>query len=73
MSGKRASDPTGTLIQFVAILLLAAIWAMILHKGYGDISIIADRYSGADFWRELARYFIGNLAGGGTKPAAVKP
>jgi hypothetical protein len=37
---------------------------MILHKGYADISLLAQQHSGDRFWWALARYFIGNLAGG---------
>lgn len=57
------------LVQALAIAGLVLIWAMILHKGYTDISLIADRHSGAGFRLEVARYLIGNLAGG--KPPAV--
>ena len=38
---------------------------MIAHKGHTDISALAEKHSGKQFWTALARYFIGNLAGGG--------
>jgi hypothetical protein len=54
-----------TALQAIAILCLAGICSMIVHKGYADISVIAAKHSGGDFWLELARYALGNLAGGG--------
>jgi hypothetical protein len=54
--------------QILAITLLTLICAIIVHKGYNDISRIAEKHSGTDFWVELARYAIGNLAGGAKKP-----
>ena len=53
--------------QVVAIALLVLIFAMIAHKGYHDISRIAEKHSGKEFWVEMARYAIGNLAGGARK------
>ena len=60
----RARNVMVTALQTLAILGLALIWAMVVHKGYADISVIAAKHSGVDFWRELAVYLIGNLAGG---------
>jgi hypothetical protein len=54
--------------QVLAIALLSLIFAMIVHKGYNDISRIAAKHSGTEFWVEVARYAIGNLAGGAKKP-----
>ena len=47
----------------VAIGLLVLIIAVILHKGYGDVSRLASEHSGADFWRALARHIFKNLSG----------
>jgi hypothetical protein len=59
-----------TLSQALAILCMAFILGMVVHKGHADISVLAQKYSGGEFWTELARYFIGNLGGGsGSKPA----
>ena len=60
----RLAERSQTLLQVVAILGVAVIWAMIAHKGYADISVIAAKHSGGDFWRALAVYLIGNIAGG---------
>jgi len=55
-----------TLSQAVAILWVALLLGMVAHKGHADISVLAEKHSGGEFWTELARYFIGNLAGGGS-------
>ena len=57
----------GKAAQIFAIALLLLIYAIIVHKGYDDISRIADKHSGKEFWVEVARYVIGNLAGGAKK------
>ena len=57
-----------TLSQLLAILWLAFLLGMIVHKGYAEISALARQHSGEEFRLALARYFLGNLAGGG-KPA----
>jgi hypothetical protein len=51
--------------QVLAVVCVGVIWSIIVHKGYVDISGLADRHSGGQFWAELARYFLRNLAGGG--------
>jgi hypothetical protein len=52
------------LLQVVAILLLVGIFAMLVHKGYSDVTAIA-RANGRDgFWPALLRYLFRNLAGG---------
>ena len=61
-----------TLSQALAVLCMALILGMVAHKGHADISVLAEKHSGKEFWVELARYFIGNLGGGG-KPAAGTP
>ena len=65
----RLDEAAKTLMQMAAILVMAAIVAMIAHKSYADISIIAAKHSGVDFWRELASYYLRNLAGG-AKPGS---
>jgi len=55
------------LVQALAIATLILLNGVILHKGYTDISAIAQKHSGAQFAMEVARYLIGNLAGGGKR------
>ena len=50
--------------QVLGILIMIAIVVVIATKGFTDVSMIA-REAGDDFWRTLARYFLGNMAGGG--------
>jgi hypothetical protein len=54
--------------QVLAVLCLAGILGTIVHKGGNDIARLAQKHHGVEFWVELARYFIGNLAGGGKRP-----
>ena len=54
-----------TVSQALAILGMAFIIGMVAHKGHADISVLAEKHSGKEFWVEFARYFIGNLGGGG--------
>ena len=63
-----AGDFGKRMLQVIAVGLGAVILGMIIHKGYNDISLLADQHSGWEFWEALARYFIGNLAGGGKLP-----
>ncbi len=59
---------TGTwwrLSKALAILCMAVLLSMVLHKGYTDISRLAAQHSGDKFWVALAQYFLGNLGGGG--------
>lgn len=73
----RAREASKTLTQMAAVLVFAGILAMVAHKAHADISVIAAKHSGAEFWRALAVYLIGNLAGGrgpgGVPPAANRP
>jgi hypothetical protein len=62
MSPSRALRIAARILAFVLLLLLFGV-----HKGYNDISRIADKHSGQEFWREVGRYVIGNLAGGAKK------
>jgi hypothetical protein len=59
-------DALKTLSQILAILCIAFILGTILHKGHTDISTLAQQHSGEKFWTALAKYFVGNLAGGGS-------
>lgn len=54
-----------TLVKVLAAAGLILIQSMILHKGYTDVSALAEKHSGGDFWRALAKYFISNMGGGG--------
>ncbi len=60
----RAEALFKTVLQWLAIALLALILGVILHKGYVDVSRLAEAHSGADFWRALARHIFKNLSGG---------
>lgn len=59
-----ASNAFKTLLQYLAVLCMAVIVAMLLHKGFTDISALAQKHSGAEFWLALGKYFLSNLAGG---------
>lgn len=59
-----ATDVAKSLLQTLAIVLLVILCSIILHKGYTDISALAQEHSGERFWLALAQYLIGNLAGG---------
>ena len=52
-----------TVFQVLAILGLAGIFLMILHKGYTDFTAMAREHPGDSFWMELVRYVFRNLAG----------
>jgi hypothetical protein len=58
--------------QAIAIVCLIFLLGMIAHKGHADISLLAEQHSGQQFWVEVGRYLINNLAGGGSAPAALK-
>ncbi len=55
------------LAQVAAIAALVLINGAIIHKGYTDIAAIAQKHSGTKFAMEVARYFFGNIAGGGKR------
>ena len=59
---KNANERAKTFFQVLAILGLAAIVGVILHKGYADVSTLAREHPGG-FWQALARYLFRNLAG----------
>jgi hypothetical protein len=48
----------------LAIIAGIVLLSIILHKGVTDVSVIAEKHSGRQFWVALGKYFIGNLAGG---------
>ena len=61
--GNRAEERFKTVLQVLAILMLAGIVAMVVHKGYADMTALAAENTGGNFWKALARYFLRNLAG----------
>jgi hypothetical protein len=58
-------DPVATILQAVGIAGFAGIVAMVSHKMFNDIAMLAERHSGWDFWAALARHILRNLGGGG--------
>jgi hypothetical protein len=55
-------DRLGTrILQVVAILFMLFICLVYFHKGSGDTSALMHLYPD-DFWRELAKYLLGNMA-----------
>jgi hypothetical protein len=54
-----------TVLQLGAILVLAAIIGVIFHKAYKDLDKLSQSYSGLEFWVELAKQVLKNLAAGG--------
>jgi hypothetical protein len=65
----RAGDSARTALQVLGIACGIALLSMIAHKGYTDISLLAERHSGQKFWWALARYFLNNLVGGASPDA----
>jgi hypothetical protein len=59
-ANKAAKD----VIQILAIVWLVLMLSVILHKGFADVSHIAELHSGREFWLALARHFIATLSGG---------
>jgi len=51
-------------LQILAVFCAIVIWAMILHKGSADISALAQKHSGGEFWVALAKYYLRNIGGG---------
>lgn len=51
------------ILQAAAILFMCFIALVIIDKGITDISVFMHN-NPDDFWRALAKYLIGNLAGG---------
>jgi hypothetical protein len=50
-------------MQVLGIACLVLLAAVIVHKGFVDISALAQQYSGGEFWTRLARYLLANLGG----------
>ena len=71
----RDGQRSGAWLQALAIACFAFMVGTIVHKGAVDIAALAEKHAGAAFWPALARYLIGNIAGGsaagahGEKPA----
>jgi hypothetical protein len=55
--GDRAKD----VLQVIGIVCTGGLFAVIAHKAYGDLTALAARYSGAEFWVRFARYVIANI------------
>ena len=51
-------------MQVLAVLCIAAYFAMLAHKASADITLLASRYEGSEFWRALGRHLLRNLGGG---------
>jgi len=62
-AGTRGEEIFKTVLQVLAILMLAGIAAMLVHKGYADVSALAQANPGEGFWKALGRYMLRNLAG----------
>ncbi len=60
---RHPDDLSKTLLQIVAILALAGLVAMVLHKAFADVSVVWQQHSGTEFWKALGRYLLRNLAG----------
>lgn len=60
---RHAEEIFRTVLQVLAILMLAGIILMVLHKGYADMGQLARDNPGDDFWKALARHVFRNLAG----------
>ena len=51
------------IMQVIGIVCLALLLSIIAHKAYTDISVLAHKHSGSEFWVALGRYLLANLAG----------
>ena len=51
-------------LQVLAILCLIALFSIVVHKAFADIAVLGQQHSGGDFWADLARHVLRNLAGG---------
>ena len=56
------ADRIKRILQVVAIAVMCFIALVIVNKGATDISFLMQHYPD-DFWRALAQYLIGNMAG----------
>jgi|CXWL01.1.fsa_nt_gi hypothetical protein len=51
-----------SILQIFAILVLAGLFSMILHKAVADIANLARLHEGSAFWSALGRYLLANFA-----------
>ena len=63
MKSANSIDVGKRILQGLAILYMCFIVVFLFHKGFADIERLAQNCPD-DFWRVLAKYLIGNLAGG---------
>ncbi|RYF14399.1 MAG: hypothetical protein EOO30_18300 [Comamonadaceae bacterium] len=61
---RRSDERFKTVAQVLAILLLAGMTGMLLHKGHADFTALAQQNPGESFWPALVRHVFRNLAGG---------
>ncbi|MDB5752342.1 MAG: hypothetical protein JWP65_2763 [Ramlibacter sp.] len=61
--GTRGEEIFKTVLQVLAILMLAGICLMVLHKGCADITALAREHPGDGFWGALARQLFRNIGG----------
>jgi hypothetical protein len=64
MTPSRPASIYAAILQALAILLLVLMLSVILHKGFADVSALAQKHSGLEFWRALGRYLLANLGAG---------
>ena len=50
-------------LQALGVAGIVGLLSIIAHKGYADVTALAAKFSGQEFWLRLARYVIANLAG----------
>jgi hypothetical protein len=60
----RLADKLKTAMRVVGIAGIAVIVIAIAYKGAADITALAQKHSGGEFWMALVRYFFKNMAGG---------
>ena len=65
MAARDRDESFKTVLQLASILVLVAMIATIFHKAYLDLDKLAQKYSGVEFWVELAKQVLKNLAAGG--------
>ena len=58
---KRGDERLKAALQVPAILCIAVLIGMVIHKAVLDVATLAYQHSGHDFWRELGRYVLRNL------------
>jgi hypothetical protein len=65
MTARDRDESFKTALQVAAILCAAVMVSVIFHKAYMDLDRLAQKYSGVEFWVELAKQVLRNLAAGG--------